>query len=241
MRVLIADDEPHARARLASLLLELGPSWQLAGQAENGEQVLARCRDGDVDLVLLDVRMPGIHGLEAARRLAELPNPPAVIFTTAYDAHALAAFEANAVDYLLKPIRRERLQRALEKAAALRQAGLRPPEAADDEPALTVSQRGRLQRIPLQRVIYLQADSKYVRVRHEDGEALLEDSLVSIEERFPGRFLRVHRAVLVAPERITGLVRDEHGTALTLQGLSERLPVSRRHLPVLRQRLREPE
>lgn len=238
MRILIADDEAHARARLVSLLDELGPPWQLAGQAANGQQAIELCSADDIDLVLMDIRMPGTDGLAAARQLATLPYPPVVIFTTAYDEHALAAFEANAIDYLLKPIRKERLLRALQKAEAVRRARLQVLADTGDGEALTVSHRGVVQRIPLSQVIYLQADSKYLRVRHEGGEALLEDSLVAIEERYPGRFLRVHRAVLVSPERIAGLVKDEEGAELTLLGLSERLPVSRRHLPEVRQRLK---
>jgi two-component system response regulator AlgR len=237
MRILIADDEALARTRLASLLAELGPPWQLAGQAADGDQALAACQSGDIDLVLMDIRMPGTNGLAAAQRLTTLPRPPAVIFTTAFDQHALAAFEADAVDYLLKPIRKDRLLRALQKALAATLAQAVVSTDASGE-ALTVSQRGQLQRIPLSQVIYLQADSKYVRVRHEGGEALIEDSLVSIEERFPGRFLRVHRATLVAPGRLAGLLKSADGMELQLLGLDERLPVSRRHLPEVRQRLK---
>jgi two-component system response regulator AlgR len=238
MRILIADDEAHARARLASLLAELGQPWQLAGQAANGDQAIEQCRNGDIDLVLMDIRMPGTDGLAAARQLATLRYPPAVIFTTAYDQHALAAFEANGIDYLLKPVRKDRLLRALRKAEAVQRARLQARVEPGDGETLTASHRGVVQRIPLAQVIYLQADSKYVRVRHEGGEALLEDSLVSIEERYPGQFLRVHRAVLVAPQRIAGLEKSEEGAELSLLGLGERLPVSRRHLPEVRQRLK---
>lgn len=234
MRILIADDEAPARARLASLIAELGPPWQVVGQAADGDQVLAACADGNVDLVLLDIRMPGTHGLAAAQRLAAQAHPPVVVFTTAYEQHALAAFEADAIDYLLKPIRKERLLRALQKARAT----ATPVPPVDDGEALTISQRGVVQRIPLAQVIYLQADSKYVRVRHGGGEALSEDSLVSIEERFPGRFLRVHRSVLVDPARMLRLERGDDGMLLSLQGSDERLPVSRRHLPAVRQRLK---
>jgi len=239
MRILIADDELLARVRLASLLAELGAPWQLAGQAADGEQVLVACEGGDIDLVLMDIRMPGTHGLAAAQRLTALPRPPAVIFTTAYDQHALAAFEADAVDYLLKPIRKDRLLRALQKAQAAALATAAAGAEAAGE-ALTACQRGQLQRIPLSQVVYLQADSKYVRVRHDSGEALIEESLVSIEERFPGRFLRVHRSTLVAPARLAGLHKTDDGMVLQLLGLDERLPVSRRHLAEVRQRLKAP-
>lgn len=234
MRILIADDEAPARARLASLLAELGTPWQVVAQASDGDTVIACCARGEVDVVLLDIRMPGTHGLAAAQYLATLPRPPAVIFTTAYDQHALAAFEADAIDYLLKPIRKERLLRALQKA----QASMLAATAADDDDAITVTLRGGLQRIPLGLVYFLQADSKYVRVRHEGGEALTEDSLVSLEERFPDRFLRIHRGVLVAQTRLVGLVKDTDGMAVQLAGVEDRLPVSRRHLPTVRQWLK---
>ncbi len=235
MRVLIADDEAPARARLASLLAELGPPWQVVAQAGDGDTVIACCAGGDVDVVLLDIRMPGTHGLAAAQYLAGLSRPPAVIFTTAYDQHALAAFEADATDYLLKPIRKDRLLRALQKAQAA--VASTPPTDGD---ALTESTRGGLRRIPLGQVLYLQADSKYVRVRHDGGEALIEDSLVSIEERFPERFLRIHRGTLIAPQRLSGLHKGEAGMEVALLGVSERLPVSRRHLPAVRLRLKSP-
>lgn len=237
MRILIADDEAPARTRLASLLMELGLPWKVVGQAADGDQVLLACEGGDIDLVLMDIRMPGTHGMAAAQRLTALAHPPAVIFTTAYEQHALAAFEADAVDYLLKPIRKDRLLRALQKAQATALA-VAAADADVSGDALTVSQRGRMQRIPLSQVIYLQADSKYVRVRYDGGEALIEDSLVSIEARFPDRFLRVHRAALVAPARLVALQKTAEGVALRLQGLAECLPVSRRHLPVVRQRLK---
>lgn len=234
MRILIADDEAHARARLASLVAELGPSWQVVGQAADGDAVLQVCGAGGVDVVLMDIRMPGTHGLAAAQRLAQLPSPPAVIFTTAYDQHALAAFEADAVDYLLKPIRKDRLLRALQKA----QASAVTLQVGPDDDTLTASSRGMLQRIPLSQVLYLQADSKYVRVRYDGGEALIEDSLVSIEERFPSRFLRIHRATLVAPTRLATLHKSDEGVEVQLLGLEERLLVSRRHLPQVRLHLK---
>lgn len=235
MRILVVDDEAPARARLTSLIAELGPPWQVAGEAANGDDAVAACVAGNVDLVLMDIRMPGTGGLEAARRLGALSRPPVVIFTTAYDQHALAAFEADALDYLLKPIRKERLLRALQKARGMAPRGAQPVE----KDVITASHRGGVQRIPLSQVIYLQADSKYVRVRHEGGEALVEDSLVSLEERFPDRFLRVHRAVLVAPGRLAGLEKREDGMVLSLVGVDERLPVSRRHLAEVRQRLKD--
>lgn len=229
MRVLIADDEAPARARLRALLDELG-GHEVVGEAASGEQVVRLCQSLVVDVVLLDIRMPGMTGLEAARILARRAQPPAVVFTTAYDAHALAAFEADASDYLLKPIRCDRLARALDKVV--------PPSHV--EPAfLSATLRGMVRRIPLDAVVYLRAGSKYVEVGCDDtSTALIEDSLVSIEERFPGRFVRVHRNALVDPAQIIELGRNTAGhPAVRLRGGPE-LEVSRRHLAELRRLLR---
>jgi two-component system response regulator AlgR len=134
MKILIVDDEAHARSRLRSLIEEIGAPHRVIGEADNGTDAVQRCRNGDVDLVLLDIRMPGQDGMEAAADLARFPTPPAVIFVTAYDEHALAAFERQAVDYLLKPIRRERLEKALEKAATLNRPQLQALQALQELP-----------------------------------------------------------------------------------------------------------
>ncbi|MFM1892576.1 MAG: two-component system, LytT family, response regulator AlgR [Pseudomonadota bacterium] len=241
MKILVVDDEALARERLIALLAELGPGYELAGSAGNGAEALAACAAGAVDLVLLDIRMPGMDGLAAARELAQMPAPPAVIFTTAYEEHALAAFDANAVDYLLKPIRRSRLEAALQRARRPTRAQLEALDIGTGEPgpAIAATYRGGLQRIPLADVIYLRADSKYVVVRHAQGEALVEDSLASFEERFPGRFRRVHRSALVTPAAVQGLAKTPDGrTVLTFRGLDDQVEVSRRHLPAVRAWLR---
>lgn len=184
----------------------------------------------------MEIRMPGIGGLEAAAQLAELATPPAVIFVTAYEEHALAAFESQAVDYLLKPIRGERLEEALRKARVLTRpqlAALRQHEEARS--CVTAHYRGGVRRIPVDRVLGFQADQKYTTVFHDGGETLLEDSLVSLEERFEDRFLRVHRNALVAKARLTGLDRGDDGRWRVLvgdRGLS--FEVSRRHLAEIR-------
>ncbi len=237
MRILVVDDEAPARARLAALLGELGPQYRLAGTAASGAEALAACRHGGVDLVLMDIRMPGMDGLAAGCALAAMAAPPAVIFTTAYEEHALAAFEANAVDYLLKPVRRSRLESALQRAQRPSRVQLEALAlgAGDTDPAITATYRGGLQRIPLAEVLYLRADSKYVVVRHRGGEALVEDSLASFEHRFPGRFRRVHRAALVTPAAVLGLARTADGrVVLTFRDLADQVEVSRRHLPSLR-------
>jgi two-component system response regulator AlgR len=242
MKILIVDDEAHARSRLRSLIEEIGPPNLVVGEADNGTDAVQRCRSGDVDLVLMDIRMPGRDGMEAAADLARFPTPPAVIFVTAYDEHALAAFERQAVDYLLKPIRRERLEKALEKAATLNRPQLQALQALKELPDsgyISVSFRGGLQRIPLSEVIYFQADHKYVTVCHTGGEALLEDSLRSLEERYVERFIRIHRNALIARDRLLGLHKlSAGGCTVTLAGSVTALEVSRRHLSEVRKLLR---
>jgi two-component system response regulator AlgR len=242
MKILIVDDEALARTRLRHLVDEIGPPCRVVGEADNGLDALRHCRQDAVDLVLLDIRMPGMDGLEAAASLAGLATPPAVIFVTAYDEHALAAFERHAVDYLLKPIRRERLQRAIEKAGRLNRPQLQALQALrgqQDEAYISVSFRGGLRRIPLSEVIYFQADHKYVTACHGAGEALLEESLKSLEERFPKRLIRIHRNALIVRERLLGLKRLGNGTcAVSLAGSGAELEVSRRHLPEIRKLLR---
>lgn len=242
MNILIVDDEALARTRLRSLIEEIGPPCRVVGEADNGRQAVQRCRQNEVDLVLMDIRMPEMDGLEAAALLATSATPPAVIFVTAYDEHALAAFERHAVDYLLKPIRRERLQRAIEKAATLTRPQLQALQALQgvaDDAYVSVSFRGGLQRIPLAEVIYFQADNKYVTVCHSAGEALLEESLKSLEERFPQRLVRIHRNALIVRERLLGLKRLGSGAcAVSLAGSAAELEVSRRHLPEVRKLLR---
>lgn len=236
MKILIADDEAPARARLAVLLRECGPMHSVVAEAANGEEVLTLCAHNDVDLVLLDIRMPGMDGIEAALVLATRPQPPAVVFVTAYDEHALAAFEANAIDYLLKPVRPERLARALEKARALSPAQQR---ALGADGYINASYRGGLLRIEVDDVAVLRADRKYVEVWYPGGVALTEESLRALEERLPGVFLRVHRNALVAPDRIRGLQREADGRLLlAIEGCNAAVEVSRRHAPAVRALLR---
>ena len=240
MKILIVDDEAHARQRLAAMLTELSGPYELAGEAGDGERALAACAAAAVDLVLLDIRMPGLDGLEVARRLAEQPLPPAVIFTTAYDEHAMAAFDSQAVGYLLKPIRREQLHKALSRAARLTRPQLDAlsRERVDAEPHIAATARGAIVRIPLDQVYFLQADSKYVVVRHRRGEALVEDSLKSLQERHPGRFLRVHRNALVCPERVAGMRGAEGRALLRFHDIEDEVEISRRHLAAVRRWLR---
>lgn len=237
MRVLVADDESLARRRLVALLADCGDDVRVVGEAANGAEVLAACSAQPVDLVLLDIRMPGMDGIAAALALAERPQPPAVVFVTAYGEHALAAFDANAIDYLLKPVRVERLQRALARARALtpRQADV----LRDEGDYVSVSFRGGVHRIACADIVLLRADSKYVEVWHGAGMALTEESLRAIEARLPGRFRRVHRNALVAEGRIRGLVPAGDGRfLLELNGVDAEVEVSRRHLADVRRLLR---
>lgn len=243
MKILIVDDEPPARARLVQLIheLELG---EVVGEAANGRDALVLTNTVDPDVVLLDIRMPGMDGVEVARHLLGLERPPSVIFTTAYDQHALAAFETNAIDYLLKPIRRERLSEALARALRPTRAqlsGLR--HSADNNTArthLSATVAHQLQLIRVDEIRYLKAEHKYVTVGHPDGQLLIEDSLSAIEEEFGDRFLRVHRNALIAPAFVLGLDKDCDGRNIVrLAAVDAPVEVSRRMIASVRKVLKE--
>ena len=241
MRVVIADDEPLARDRLRALLSEQA-GIEVVAEAEDGESALHACADLKPDLVLLDIAMPGIDGLEAARHLAAFEPRPAVVFCTAYDAHALSAFEAQAIDYLVKPVRPERLAAALERVRTF--AAGREHTATASEPGrrrthLCARIRGSLRLIPIEDVHYLQAEEKYVVVHHARGEDLIEESLKSLEEEFGERFVRIHRNCLVARHEIVELKRapDGHVQAVLRHGQAP-LEVSRRCVSALRETVR---
>ncbi len=232
MRILIADDEPLARTRLAALLRDCTGA-EVVASVGDGEAALAACAQQHPDLLLLDIAMPGLDGIGVARRLAALPDPPQLVFCTAYEEHALTAYELRAADYLLKPVRLERLREALARAAALRR------RAAPPSGSLLAQAHGAPLKVPLAEVLYLSADDKYVTVHRTAGEALSEQSLKAIEEAFPGRFVRVHRACLVPVERLLGLARDADGTMRALIAGSDATPeVSRRNLAVVRKLVR---
>lgn len=242
MRVLIADDEPLARQRLQDLLREID-GVEVVGEAGSGNEAIERAHALAPDVVLLDISMPGMDGIEAAHHLSAFETAPAVVFCTAYDDHALAAFEARAVDYLVKPIRRERLAEALkrarrytgEQATAVQRA---LPHAARRN-HLCARLGGSLRLIPLDDVRYLQAEEKYVVVHHARGEDLVEDSLKALELEFGDRFLRIHRNCLVARAQLQELRRDAEGRVhAKLRQVDALLEVSRRCLPQLRQVVR---
>ncbi len=242
MKILIVDDEAPARERLKDLVLDADVGHALL-DAGNGLDALRLAEAQSPDIVLLDIRMPVMDGLEAARHMALLSPPPAIIFTTAYEEHALRAFDANAVDYLLKPIRAERLKTALERAQVVRRAEL---DAIKTEGSLATIRshlcavhHGQLRLIPVREIRYLLADQKYVTVYWPDQEALIDDSLKALEDEFGDRFLRIHRNALVSVAHIEALEKDAGGNhEIVLRDTPRKLAVSRRHARAVRETLK---
>ena len=244
LRVLIVDDEAPARNRIRDLLADcaLQMPLEIAGEAENGRSALAMLPECEADVVLLDIRMPEMDGLEVAQHLRKLDEPPAVIFTTAYDAYALKAFEVHAVDYLLKPIRLGRLFEALSHVRTVTPLRLDVLRELKREARthLSVNERGRIHLIPVAAIAFLKAELKYVTVRTAEREFLIEESLAKLEQEFLGRFVRVHRNCLVAKEAIEGFERaagdDGEGHWLVvMKNLAEKLAVSRRQQHIVRE------
>lgn len=242
LRVMIVDDEAPARVRIATLLGDVAdrlPTTVVA-EAANGPAALAHLATTAVDVMLTDIRMPGMSGLELAQHVAYLEQPPGVIFVTAFDDCAIQAFELNAVDYLLKPVRSERLLQALSKVkrqipapAVLRQAD------GGARLHLSITERGRLVLVPISQVVYLKAEQKYVTVRTQEREFLLEESLAQLELEFAERFVRIHRNCLIGRDHLLGFERGEgedgEGWFALLQGIDERLPVSRRQAHLVKE------
>jgi len=240
LKVLIVDDEALARSRLRRLLGDCAtPGVLVAGEAANATDALEWLRRERFDLVLLDIHMPGADGLTLAQTLRELPGAPAVVFVTAHSEHAVKAFEVEALDYLTKPVRLERLQAALLKVERLLPARQAPAGGAAEE-ALIIQDRGRTERVPLAEVLYFKAELKYVTVRTAAKSYILDGALNDLEERHAGRFIRVHRNALVARHAVRALEKhhdpeEGEGWAVRLQGLDELLAVSRRQLPAVRE------
>jgi two-component system, LytTR family, response regulator AlgR len=239
LRVLIVDDEPPARERLRGLLAEIG-DVEVIGEAANGAEALKETHDLAPDVVLLDVRMPGMSGLEAARHLNVLEEPPAVIFTTAYDQYAVEAFEAHAVGYLLKPVHKEQLAASLARAGRLTRVQLQTLAAAGARRShIAARRRDGLRLIPLEEVQYFLADQKYTTVRHLGGEDLIEDSLRLLEGEFGATFVRIHRNALVGAKYLERIERTAEGQYFVrLRGCEAPLQVSRRMASELRERFR---
>lgn len=246
-RILIVDDEAPARNRLREVLADCSAELPLevAGEAASGREALAWLESRQADVALLDIHMPEMTGIELAQHLQKLAAPPAVVFTTAYDQHAIEAFEVNAVDYLLKPVRKERLLAALRKVRAFDPARLTTlsPQPRSN---LSIAERGRIILVPVTDIVYLRAEQKYVTIRTRDREYLSEESLTHLEQEFGRHFMRIHRSCLVARDWIAGFERASapaaaedgeggHGWTVLLKGLEEKLPVSRRQQHIVKE------
>lgn len=247
LRVFIADDEGPARERVKVLLGDIQAEMPatVVGEAGNGAQTIAQLPGSGAQVLLLDIQMPGMNGLEVARHLAALEDAPVIVFVTAHDQHAVDAFELNALDYLMKPVRAERLAAALKKALA-GGAGQRERlqrAAAVAREFFSVMERNRIALVPVADVVFLKAELKYVTLRTREGEFLIEEPLVAIEREFAERFVRVHRNCLVARRAIRGFERggaeEEPNWQVVLEGLAERIPVSRRQWAAVKAALEE--
>ena len=242
LKVLIVDDEALARARLRTLLADCrAPAASVEAEAADAVQAMQCLQRQAFDVALIDIHMPGADGLALARALRSLALPPAVVFVSAHAEHALQAFELEAVDYLTKPVRLERLQAALQKVQKLLQAERALLPQATDE-VLIVQERGRTERVPLAEVLYLKAELKYLTLRTATRSYILEGSLSEMEARYPQRLLRIHRNALVARSAVRALEKSEdtqegEGWAVRLNGLADSLPVSRRQLAAVRELL----
>lgn len=242
MNILVVDDEALAKQRLIQQINEIG-GYRVVAEAANGVDALVLYEKHRPEIVLLDIRMPTMDGIEAARHLSEADEVPAIIFTTAYDEHMQEAFETDAIDYLLKPIRKQRLEKSLKKASKLNQAQISSIRqiAADKNVRshICVRERGDLILIPVTEIIYFRADSKYVAIRGLEGEMLIEESLKALEAEFKDVFVRVHRSTLIAPDCLSGLEKDKDGKQyLIFKNIDDRIEVSRRHLPEVRKLLK---
>ena len=241
MKILIVDDEKLARERLNRLLLELKPDTDIF-EAENGLVALEQCENNNPDIVLLDIRMPGLDGIATAYKLSELRTPPAIIFITAYDEYAIDAFESHAVGYLLKPVRKEKLDKAINSAQLLNRVQLQNISQQVTTPELlylSVRIHSGLRKINLDDIYYFLAEQKYVNVKSKAGEVLIEDSLKSLEKRFPQHFIRVHRNALISKKQLKAIRKDQQGRYLTeLNDVEEKIEVSRRHVALIRKFLK---
>ncbi len=249
LRVLLVDDEELARMRLRTLVAECpSPKAEVVGEASNAAQALAWLGERTCDLLLLDIGMPGKDGIALATELNRRERPPAVVFVTAQAGRALDAFELNAVDYLTKPVRRERLHEALQRAAQ-RKASHSTAAAAGEPPVIVVTELGRVVRVPLHEVLYLKAELKYVTLRTAERTHVLDEALSELESRLGEAFLRVHRNALVARSAMRELGHralfgdgDEEGAegwAVRVAPVDEWLAVSRRQLAAVRDAMRE--
>jgi two-component system response regulator AlgR len=245
MRIVIVDDEAPARDRLRQLV-EDDSDNEVVGEAANGKAALEIISNTKPDVVLLDIRMPGLSGIEVAHHLSSLDEPPAVVFTTAYDEYAIEAFEANAIGYVLKPVRRERLGKAMRQAARISHGSMHQiagtPGLDATRNHICARVQNQLKLIPIEEVRYFHADQKYVRVHHGSGDNLIDDSLKSLEEEFTDILVRIHRSVLVAISHIDSLQKTSDGQMqIVLRDAADNansLIISRRHLADVKRRLK---
>lgn len=240
LKILVVDDEALARARLRALLSDCtSPPAVAAAEAGDAVQAMSALRHDTFDAVLLDIRMPGTDGIALARNIAALPRPPSVVFVTAHSEHAVQAFDLEAIDYLTKPVRLERLQQALQKVERLGQA-VQSPQPGIVEETLIIQDRGRTERVPLAEVLYVKAELKYITVRTARRSYILDGSLSELEERHPTHFVRIHRNALIARRAVRALEKhfdpeEGEGWAVRLNGIDEVLAVSRRQLGAVRE------
>jgi two-component system response regulator AlgR len=244
LKILIADDEAPARNRMRDLLCDI-EDIEIVGEAKNGKEAIDLAESCKPDVMLLDIRMPVMDGIEAAQHAQKLAHKPHIIFTTAFDAYAIKAFDLNAIDYLLKPIRQERLQTAINKAHALQPTQLASLKSLQDlqkksRTHLSIHERGRVMLVPIESIIYLRAELKYITVRTAEREYLIEESLTHLEAEFSERFIRLHRNCLVAPQFITGYEKrlsndNEQQWVALLKNIPETIAISRRQQHLVRQ------
>jgi len=243
LRVFIVDDEPPARNRLRDLLNDCNTQLALdiVGEAGNGQEALDKLAGITTDVVLVDIRMPQMDGIELAQHLNKLLKPPVIIFTTAYDAYAIKAFELHAIDYLLKPIRLGRLFEALKRAreAVPVQTEVLRELLPEPRKNLSIHERGKIHLIPVEQVLYLRAELKYITVRTAESEYLAEESLNALEKEFAARFVRIHRNCLIAKDAIVGFEKGgeegESGWMVKLKDIDELLPISRRQQYIVKE------
>ena len=243
LRVFIVDDEPPARNRLRDLLGDCSEqlALEVVGEAGNGREALDKLAELTADVVLLDIRMPQMDGIELAQHLNKLPKPPVVIFTTAYDAYAIKAFDLRVIDYLLKPIRLGRLFEALNRARVAVPVQTEVLRELLPEPRknLSIHERGKIHLIPIEQVLFLRAELKYITVHNAEREYLIEESLNALEKEFAARFVRIHRNTLIAKDAIAGFERGgdegESGWMVKLKGMDEPLAISRRQQHIVKE------
>ncbi len=247
MKILIADDEPLARERLQHIVQEINADY-VVNHAANGIEVIEQVNQFDPDVVLMDIRMPGIDGLEAAQHLSGLDNPPAVIFTTAYDEYALQAFSANAIDYLLKPLRKQQLEISLQSCRKLNKIQLEQLALSNQKQPqrthISTQIGGNIHLIAVDNIVAFYAEHKYVSIKYYKQnnltETIIETTIKSLEQEFSSIFMRIHRNALVRRDQIEALKKQEDGRVLLmLKDIEDGFEVSRRHLARVRKSIKK--